>query len=106
MEPIVHSLKQNAAFRSSYHAGDGSGLGEKDALSGLAPLSLFLDTLGVHPISAHKVSIQGNNPFPWPVTVKYRGLTISRQKEKTVVIFPDGQTLAITDPAPRIVSLE
>jgi hypothetical protein len=46
------------------------------------------------------------NPYPWPVTVKYRGLTVLRQKEKTVVIFPDGQTVTVSDSARRIVSLE
>jgi hypothetical protein len=55
--------------------------------------------------------LSGNNPFPWPVTVKYRGLTIMRQQGKTSVIFPDGQTVETDDPedgdiAPRTISLE
>jgi hypothetical protein len=29
-----------------------------------------------------------------------------RQKDKTMVIFPDGQTAVVTGPEPQIVSLE
>jgi hypothetical protein len=57
-------------------------------------------------ISPRRVALAGNNPFPWPVTVKYRGLTILRQKDKTIVIFPDNQTVTVTDPEPRLVSLQ
>lgn len=106
MQAIIQTLKSEASFRRYYHAGTGQGLGERDALGGLAPLGLFLETLGVRLISPFKVALEGFNPFPWPVTVKYRGLTILRQKEKTQVIFPDGQALTLEDPAPRVVALE
>ncbi|MEW5868941.1 MAG: hypothetical protein AB1894_06670 [Chloroflexota bacterium] len=106
MSAVIQSLKQDRAFRRTYHADSGHGQGERNALSGLAPLGLFLEVLGVRPISPHRVALAGFNPFPWPVTVKYRGLTVLRQKDKTIVIFPDGQTVTISDPAPRIVSLE
>ncbi|MCC7130869.1 MAG: hypothetical protein IT297_10780, partial [Anaerolineae bacterium] len=84
----------------------GQPAGEFNSLSGLAPLGLFLETLGVRLISSKKVGLTGFNPFPWLVTVKYRGITILRQKDKTIVIFPDSQTVTVTDPEPRIVSLE
>jgi hypothetical protein len=106
MSAIVQSLKKDRAFRRSYHAETGFGQGEFNALQGLAPLGLFLEILGVRLISSRRVGLIGFNPFPWPVTVKYRGLTILRQKDKTAVIFPDGQTVSVTDPEPRLVSLE
>jgi hypothetical protein len=106
MNAVVGSLKREAAFRRTYSAQNGQGSGERNALYGLAPLSLFLEALGVRLISPSRVALAGPNPFPWPVTVKYRGLTILRQKDKTVVIFPDGQTVNIDDPTPQIVSLE
>jgi hypothetical protein len=81
-------------------------LGEYSALSGIAPVGLFLETLGVRLISPQRVAIEGINPFPWPVTVKYRGLTILRQKDKTIVIFPDNQTVTVTDPEPQLVALQ
>jgi hypothetical protein len=58
-------------------------------------------------LTSHKsISLSGFNPFPWPVTVKYRGLTVLRQLEKTTVIFPNGETVTVTDPTPCIISLD
>jgi hypothetical protein len=106
MKAIVKNLKRERAFRRYYQADSGQGVGERNALNGLPPLGLFLEALGVRLISPNRVVLSGMNPFPWPVTVKYRGLTVMRQKDKSIVIFPDGQTVNITDPSPRIVSLE
>ncbi|HEX9616089.1 MAG TPA: hypothetical protein VGA03_01640 [Anaerolineales bacterium] len=106
MRAILATLKSEGGFRRYYHAVTGQGIGEQDALGGLPPLGLFLETLGVRLISPERVALAGFNPFPWPVTVKYRGLTVLRQKDKTLVVFPGGQTASIEDPAPRIVSLE
>ena len=110
MAAVIQNLKSEACFRRYYHADTGRGVGERNALSGLAPLGLFLEILGVRLISPNRVALTGNNPFPWPVTIKYRGMTILRQKEKTVVIFPDGQTVDVSatedDSTPHYVSLE
>jgi hypothetical protein len=106
MGAVTQTLKREGAFRRYYHVESGRGMGERNALSGLAPLSLFLQTLGVRLISPSRVALAGVNPFPWPVTVKYRGTTILRQKDKTVIIFADGQTVTVNDPEPRFVSLE
>jgi len=106
MLSIIMSLKEEGAFRQNYRADNGQGLGERNVLSGLAPMGLFLKTLGVQLITPTRVELSGINPFPWPVTVKYRGLTVLRQKERSTVIFPDGQSVEIDDPTPRVVSLE
>lgn len=106
MKAIVQNLKTEGGFRRYYHAKTGEGMGERDALGGLAPVGLFLEVLGVRLISSHRVVVTGFNPFPWPVTIKYRGLTVLRQKDKTLVIFPDGQTVTVNDPDPRLISLE
>jgi hypothetical protein len=111
MNAIIQTLKRERAFRRYYHADTDQCVGERNALSGLAPLGLFMETLGVQLVSPTRLVLSGNNPFPWPVTVKYRGLIVMRQHGKTNVIFPDGQTVEIDDPAtgenaPRIVSLE
>jgi len=106
MSAILANLKREGAFRRYYDAESGIGNGERNTLSGLPPLGLFLETIGVRLISPHKVALAGYNPFPWAVTVKYRGMTIVRQREKSIVIFPDGQTVNIEDTKPRVVSLE
>jgi hypothetical protein len=106
MDAIILNLKQQGDFRQYYDVTTGKGFGEYNTLWGLAPLGLFLDVLGVRLISPQKVGLVGINPFPWPVTVKYRGLTILRSTEKTQVVFPDGQVITVDDPEPRIVVLE
>ncbi len=106
MEAVIENLKKHKAFAQSYHTENGAGVGERNALQGLAPLSLFLETLGVRLISPRKVALEGSNPFPWPVTIKYRGLTILRQEGKTRVTFPGGQTAVVKRPEPHIVELD
>ena len=106
MNAAIQNLKRDGAFRRGYHARTGSGLDDRNALTGLAPLGTFLNVLGVKVRSMQRVELSGYNPFPWPVTVKYRGLTILRQKEKTTIIFPDGQMITTHDGPTRIVELE
>ncbi len=106
MPSIVQSLKNNREFREHYSAITGKGHGDVNVLSGVAPINLFLDTIGVRLLSSNKVVLRGFNPFSWPVTVKYRGITIIKQMEKTTVIFPNGETMEIEDNAPKIISLE
>jgi hypothetical protein len=106
MNAVIKNLKRERCFRNIHHGETGGGLGEQNSVEGLAPLSLFLDTLGVKIISPKCVGLAGINPFPWPVTVKYRGLSVMRHAKKTIVIFPDGTTATVTDTSPCIVSLD
>ena len=106
MSAVIQNLKKQHAFARAYHAGTGTGIGERNPVEGLAPLGLFLEALGVEIQSPTRVSLSGKNPFSWPVTVKYRGLTVTRQAEQTVVVFPDGQTLTLNDPTDAVVSAD
>ena len=106
MNGIVQTLKTEGGFRRYYQSETGQGIGEKNALGGLAPLGLFLDIAGVEIRSPFKVALAGANPFPWPVTIKYRGITIVRRKDKTKITFPDGQTVSVNHPNPCIVTLK
>ncbi len=106
MSGIIHNLSRSRAFYRFYHAETGAGMGERNALSGLAPVGLFLETLGVRIISSNAVHIQGENPFPWPVTVKYRGLKVSRQVGHTEVSFPSGKTVTLQDPTEALITAE
>jgi hypothetical protein len=101
---VIQNLKQQHAFFRAYHSQTGAGLGERGALQGLAPLGLFLQVLGVELHSPQRLTLHGSNPFPWPVTVKYRGLTVTRQAQQTLVVFPDGQTTTLNDPTDAVVS--
>jgi hypothetical protein len=106
MAAVIQNLKQQHAFARAYHAESGAGIGERNSVQGLAPLGLFLRTLGVRIESPQRVVLSGKNPFPWSVTVKYRGLTISRHADQTVIVFPDGQTVSQDDPTDALVSSE
>jgi hypothetical protein len=106
MSAVIENLKKQHAFARAYHAETGSGIGERNPVQGLAPLGLFLDTLGVRIESPGRVILSGKNPFPWPVTVKYKGLTVTRQTHRTVIVFPDGQTLTLDDPTDAVVTAE
>jgi hypothetical protein len=104
METTIGSLKSQGAFFDSYQAESGVGQGERNSLRGLAPVGLFLQTLGVHILSPLSVRLEGVNPFPWPVTLHYRGLVVVRNTDFTDITFPDGQNIRVTDPAACLVS--
>ena len=106
MEAIIINLKEKQSFFPGYLATNGQGLGERNSLLGLAPLGLFLRVLGVQIITPDQVAITASNPFPWPVTVKYKGLTVIQQKKQAMVIFPDGQNITIRNDEPQLVSLK
>ncbi|MBL6983213.1 MAG: hypothetical protein ISR58_18710 [Anaerolineales bacterium] len=106
MSAAVLNLKNHKAFARNYNAENGTGIGERNSLQGFAPLSLFLKTLGVRLISPTKVALEGTSPFPWPVTIRYRGLSIRRDSKKTRVTFPGGQTAVVKRPDPHVVELD
>jgi hypothetical protein len=106
MSAVIQNLKRSQAFYRTYHAETGAGLGERNALHGLAPLGLFLSALGVEIHSPTRVILRGENLFPWPVTVKYKGLTVTRLMGQTEVVFPNGQPVTVIDPADVVVSCD
>lgn len=105
MKAVILNLKKHKSFFHSYEAATGEGVGERNALHGLAPLSLFLKILGVGLISPTKVRLERFNPYPWPVTIKYRGLKILRQAEETKVSFPGGQTAVVRSSKAQVLAL-
>jgi len=102
---VIQSLKQSRAFHARYHAEKGTGIGERNALSGLAPAGLFMKILGVEIISPTRLKLEGANPFPWDVTILYRGLKVTRGQDRTEVVFPNGKSVTVTDIEPVVVSL-
>ncbi len=105
MNGILQNLRQNNAFYQHYNAEVGTGIGARNALTGLAPTGLFLELLGVRIYSATSVRLDGQNPFPWAVRVLYRGLEIEREAQKTTVTFANGEQIEVTDETPCVISL-
>jgi hypothetical protein len=106
MKAIINSLKNDHAFRRLYLADSGDGIGEKNTISALAPLGMFMMTLGVQVISQKRTILNAFNPYPWSVSIKYRGLTIIRQKKNSMIIFPDGNSMTISNGKSQIITIE
>jgi hypothetical protein len=105
MTAVIQSLKQNRAFHARYHAERGTGIGERNALSGLAPVGLFMKILGVEILSSTRVRLEGDNPFPWDVTVQYKGLKVIRGQKKTEVVFATGKSVTVERGESAVVEL-
>jgi len=80
-------------------------MGERNSLTGFAPVGLFMKVLGVEIFSSTCVKLEGENPFPWDVTIKYKGLKVIRSAGKTEVIFANNKSVIVTTLEPTIVSL-
>lgn len=105
LNAVIQNLKQNRAFYQRYHAESGAGIGERNALQGFAPVGLFMQALGVTILSATRVKLEGKNLYPWPVTIKYKGMTIVRASEQTVVTFVNGESVIVKEESPCIVEM-
>jgi hypothetical protein len=106
MEAVILNLQKHRTFFTAYHSENGVGMGEQNTVNGLAPVELFLETLGIRVRSQKAVEVQGFNPFPWPVTIRYRGLTIQKEARHTKITFPTGQTEVIDNADPQFVTIE
>jgi hypothetical protein len=58
-------------------------------------LSYFLEIAGVRLLASGAVELQGSHVFPWPVTLRWRGITVLRNDDGTRVKFPDGQEVFV-----------
>jgi len=106
MKAIIQNLKSENAFFGYYDSNNGKGFGDKNSLNGLAPINLFLDTLGVRIFSPTKVAIEGLNPFPWTVRLIYKGLKVIRHDEDTEITFPNNESINIHDANPRLIYID
>jgi hypothetical protein len=68
-------------------------------------VGLFLQVLGVQILSPRRVRLEGENPFPWEVTICFRGLKVVRGLRKTEVTFANGRSVTVTDTSPCIVEM-
>ncbi|MBL8080825.1 MAG: hypothetical protein JNM55_22830 [Anaerolineales bacterium] len=105
MNAVIQNLKQNRSFYQRYHAETGAGIGERNAVQGLAPVGLFMQSLGVNILSSTRVKLEGKNLYPWPVTIKYKGLTVVRSMEQTTITFINGESVLVKEEEPCIVEM-
>ncbi|NIM95261.1 MAG: hypothetical protein GTO18_16305 [Anaerolineales bacterium] len=95
MNTVVRSLRDERAFRDIYHPDEPKAIGEGDHLSGIAPLGLFLETLGVRLISPRKFFLRGTDPFPDPVIIRWKGTEIHCLQDRKQVQFLDGAMIEV-----------
>jgi hypothetical protein len=100
MQAQIEALRASKAFSEYYHADAPVGLGEQGAVSGIAPLYLFLRLAGVRVISSRKVWAGGDYPFEQPVTVRQLGVAVTRSAQGTQVRFPSGRVVDLDADAP------
>lgn len=103
MAASLATLRQEKTTFQAHNPDSGAGLGERGHPAGAAPLSLFLHVLGVRLIDAHRVWVKGRNPFPWPVTLRWMGVTIRRLPTHTLITFPNGQETRVDDAQAQLV---
>ncbi len=105
MNNVVSALKNHQDFRQYYHAETGLAAGERGHLHGLAPVGLFLQTLGIRELGQKEILLDGFNPFPWTINVQYRKVQLTFEPEKTEVIFSNGQKVTIDQPGPHRITI-
>jgi hypothetical protein len=103
LQAVVHALRTDRAFRESYHPDLPEGFGERDHVSGLVPVRLFMECLGIKIIQPGKFILRGENPFPWPVTVDWRGFEIRCFDDHKEVIFPSGDQVNVEKGEEKII---
>jgi hypothetical protein len=103
MTAMTHALRTEKAFREAYNADKLEGLGDRDYVWGVAPVHLFMHTVGVRIISSRRVFVEGRNPFPWPVTIRSKGVTVAKGPDSATVTFPSGKQHTVTEPGPQFV---
>ncbi len=101
MKAITQSLKKEHAFRAAYHPMSGQGMGEKNVLSGAAPLVFFIRLLGVRLLSDRRIILTHLNPFSFPVTVQYRRITLTFLPDSTRIALPNGQMMVYDGNSPQ-----
>jgi hypothetical protein len=103
MNGMSHNLLKYGALYEKFHAETGSPMGEKYRLSALAPIGLFLKSLGIDKLTSTSISLKGANPYPWPVTIKYRNLSMTMHQSDTTITFPNGQVINVSGPGPHMI---
>jgi hypothetical protein len=105
MDGVILTMKNHHGIKEQFDACTGHASGEINSITGLAPIGLFLRSLGIRRITEKDIVIEGDNPFPFPVTIRYRGLVLTRHKHDTVITFHNGQTITISDPTAQRIFL-
>ena len=101
MEALSKNLQQHGALFERFHGNSAVPQGERYTLNSLAPLGLFLKTIGIQHLSPREIILDGYNPYPWPVTIRYRNLSLSIHAKDATITFADGQVVIVSGKGPH-----
>jgi hypothetical protein len=96
MPAVAYRLQHDGDFGTYYHPDELMPLDGRNGFEGLAPLDLFLESLGLRLSEPSKVCVEPGNPYPWPISIRWRGLTIEYQGEQVIIVFPDGASVRVS----------
>lgn len=106
MNGIVQGLKDYDGFYPLFDTKTAQPVGQYNAISGLVPMRLFLKIVGINLLSPTKVAVWGSNPFPWPIEINWRGLTLWKEGEHTRITFPNGAAAEYNSEKPVLITAE
>ncbi len=105
MDAILINLDDSGCFFSAYDAQSGKGIGRKNTPEGLVPIGFFLELVGIRFLNEKEILIEGEYPFPWPVTISFRGRKIFRDQDMTRIDFPGDKTRIIHGSEKEVIQL-
>lgn len=92
MSTMIEALKDYGGFYPCFDNKNGKPVGQRNNITGLAPVRLFLQIAGIRLFTPTRLAVWGKNPFPWPIHIQWQGLSLHREGAFTHVIFPDGSS--------------
>ena len=102
MAGVIQELKTDHLFSEAFSSSDARAVGARNSVSGLIPIQILLDLAGIKLFNSQKVSISGENALPWPITLRLKGLTVTRDGKNTSITFPDGSQFHHYGNTPRL----
>lgn len=106
MHGIVHGLKDYDGFYPLFDSNTVQPVGQYNAISGLVPIRLFLIIAGIKLLSPTKVASWGSNPFPWPIEINWKGLSLRKEGDHTRITFPNGAAAEHNSEKPVLITAE
>ena len=92
MSAIIQGLKDYDGFYPLFDHQTGHPAGQYNAITALIPIRLFLKIAGIKLLSPTRVALWDINPFPFPIEIHWKGLSLWKEKEQTKIVFPNGAT--------------
>ncbi len=97
------TLAREGHLREAYHARTGKGLGQRNVLLGLPPLTPALRLAGIGALSPKALVLEAESAFRQPLTVLWRGVRLRLTPQGGEVRFPQGATTPLPAPPAQLL---